>query len=59
MRSWIRGNLMAYYYDGKKTNSYALIRNTLALVATVSTTDAILGRWKAPRRWSGPAATPG
>ncbi|MFJ9574452.1 cysteine hydrolase [Streptomyces bacillaris] len=37
----------------------AMIRNTLALVATVSTTDAILGRWKAPRRRSGPAATPG
>ncbi|MCR8940998.1 cysteine hydrolase [Streptomyces sp. OUCMDZ-4982] len=37
----------------------AMIRNTLALVATVTTTDAILGRWKAPRRRSGPAATPG
>ncbi|ATY94615.1 cysteine hydrolase [Streptomyces bacillaris] len=37
----------------------AMIRNTLALVATVTTTDEILGRWKAPRRRSGPAATPG
>ncbi|WP_145502939.1 cysteine hydrolase [Streptomyces sp. CFMR 7] len=37
----------------------AMTRNTLALVATVTTTDAILGRWKAPRRRSGPAATPG
>ncbi|MEU2823308.1 cysteine hydrolase [Streptomyces bacillaris] len=37
----------------------AMIRNTLALVATVTTTDAILGRWKAPRRRSAPAATPG
>ncbi|SCE27229.1 cysteine hydrolase [Streptomyces sp. DvalAA-19] len=37
----------------------AMIRNTLALVATVTTTDAILGRWKAPRRRFGPAATPG
>ncbi|MFJ7192137.1 cysteine hydrolase [Streptomyces bacillaris] len=37
----------------------AMIRNTLALVATVTTTDAILGRWKAPRRRSGSAAMPG
>lgn len=37
----------------------AMIRNTLALVATVTTTDEILGRWKAPRRRSGPAAMPG
>ncbi|MEU0704351.1 cysteine hydrolase [Streptomyces bacillaris] len=37
----------------------AMIRNTLALVATVTTIDEILGRWKAPRRRSGPAATPG
>lgn len=35
----------------------AMIRNTLALVATITTTDDILGRWKAPRRRSG--ATPG
>nr|WP_202461648.1 cysteine hydrolase [Streptomyces sp. SID8374] len=34
----------------------AMIRNTLALVATIATTDDILGRWKAPRRRSG--ATP-
>ncbi|MFJ9640763.1 cysteine hydrolase [Streptomyces sp. NPDC101178] len=31
----------------------AMIRNTLALVATIATTDDILGRWKAPRRASG------
>ncbi|WP_112491988.1 cysteine hydrolase [Streptomyces bacillaris] len=37
----------------------AMIRNTLALVATITTTDAILGSWKAPRRRSGPAPTPG
>ncbi|MFB8106590.1 MULTISPECIES: cysteine hydrolase [unclassified Streptomyces] len=35
----------------------AMIRNTLALVATITTTDDILGRWKAPRRR--PGATPG
>ncbi|MFE2979304.1 cysteine hydrolase [Streptomyces sp. NPDC059258] len=28
----------------------ALVRNTLALVATVTTTDAVLGNWKRPRR---------
>ncbi|MEU3263702.1 cysteine hydrolase [Streptomyces bacillaris] len=37
----------------------AMIRNTLALVATITTTDAVLGSWKAPRRRSGPAPTPG
>ncbi|MET9929291.1 MULTISPECIES: cysteine hydrolase [unclassified Streptomyces] len=31
----------------------AMIRNTLALVATIATTDDILGCWKAPRRRSG------
>lgn len=30
----------------------AMIRNTLALVATITTTDDILGRWKEPRRRS-------
>ncbi|MFE5999915.1 cysteine hydrolase [Streptomyces sp. NPDC056454] len=35
----------------------AMIRNALALVATITTTDDILGRWKAPRRR--PGATPG
>ncbi|MGW6578036.1 cysteine hydrolase [Streptomyces globisporus] len=35
----------------------AMVRNTLALVATVTTTDAILGGWKRPRR-QGAAATP-
>ncbi|MEW1613843.1 MULTISPECIES: cysteine hydrolase [unclassified Streptomyces] len=30
----------------------AMIRNTLALVATIATTDDILGRWKGPRRRS-------
>ncbi|PCG83540.1 isochorismatase [Streptomyces sp. WZ.A104] len=34
----------------------AMIRNTLALVATVTTTDAVLGGWKRPRRAG--AATP-
>ncbi|MFD3755103.1 cysteine hydrolase [Streptomyces cyaneofuscatus] len=33
----------------------AMIRNTLALVATVTTTDDILGRWKEPRRRPGAA----
>ncbi|MFG3405450.1 cysteine hydrolase [Streptomyces sp. NPDC048142] len=28
----------------------AMVRNTLALVATVTTTDALLGSWKRPRR---------
>ncbi|MBM7054183.1 cysteine hydrolase [Streptomyces durocortorensis] len=28
----------------------AMVRNTLALVATVTTTDAVLGNWKRPRR---------
>ncbi|GGP67442.1 MULTISPECIES: cysteine hydrolase [Streptomyces] len=28
----------------------AMVRNTLALVATVTTTDAVLGGWKRPRR---------
>ncbi|WP_137231382.1 cysteine hydrolase [Streptomyces sp. BPSDS2] len=28
----------------------AMVRNTLALVATVTTTDAVLGSWKRPRR---------
>ncbi|MFE7547583.1 cysteine hydrolase [Streptomyces gardneri] len=28
----------------------AMIRNTLALVATITTTDEVLGCWKAPRR---------
>ncbi|MEV6329770.1 cysteine hydrolase [Streptomyces sp. NPDC051909] len=28
----------------------AMIRNTLALVATIATTDDVLGCWKAPRR---------
>ncbi|MFI5901174.1 cysteine hydrolase [Streptomyces cyaneofuscatus] len=31
----------------------AMIRNTLALVATITTTDDILGRWKEPRRRPG------
>nr|WP_203611200.1 cysteine hydrolase [Streptomyces cyaneofuscatus] len=31
----------------------AMIRNTLALVATVTTADDILGRWKEPRRRAG------
>ncbi|MET8841716.1 cysteine hydrolase [Streptomyces rubiginosohelvolus] len=35
----------------------AMVRNTLALVATVTTTDAVLGGWKRPRR-QGAAATP-
>ncbi len=35
----------------------ALVRNTLALVATVTTTDAVLGGWKRPRR-QGAAARP-
>ncbi|WP_435597145.1 cysteine hydrolase [Streptomyces anulatus] len=35
----------------------AMVRNTLALVATVTTTDAVLGGWKRPRR-PGAAATP-
>ncbi|MFD4172858.1 cysteine hydrolase [Streptomyces anulatus] len=35
----------------------AMVRNTLALVATVTTTDAVLGSWKRPRR-QGAAATP-
>ncbi|MYV62139.1 isochorismatase family protein [Streptomyces sp. SID4931] len=35
----------------------AMVRNTLALVATVATTDAVLGGWKRPRR-AGAAATP-
>lgn len=30
----------------------AMIRNTLALVATIATTDDVLGCWKAPRRVS-------
>ncbi|MGW1294726.1 cysteine hydrolase [Streptomyces sp. NPDC002533] len=34
----------------------AMVRNTLALVATVTTTDAVLGGWKRPRRPG--AATP-
>ncbi|WP_432024727.1 cysteine hydrolase [Streptomyces parvus] len=34
----------------------AMVRNTLALVATVTTTDAVLGGWKRPRRQG--AATP-
>ncbi len=34
----------------------AMVRNTLALVATVTTTDAVLGAWKRPRRQG--AATP-
>lgn len=38
----------------------AMVRNTLALVATVTTTDAVLGTWKRPRsRGAGQgAATP-
>ncbi|WP_330449596.1 cysteine hydrolase [Streptomyces anulatus] len=38
----------------------AMVRNTLALVATVTTTDAVLGNWKRPRgRAAGQgAATP-
>ncbi|WP_434587913.1 isochorismatase family protein [Streptomyces sp. A5-4] len=28
----------------------AMVRNTLALVATITTTDAVLGCWKGPRR---------
>lgn len=38
----------------------AMVRNTLALVATVTTTDAVLGNWKRPRgRGAGQgAATP-
>ncbi|MGW4840355.1 cysteine hydrolase [Streptomyces globisporus] len=35
----------------------AMVRNTLALVATVTTTDAVLGGWKRPRG-QGAAATP-
>ncbi|PSK74049.1 isochorismatase [Streptomyces sp. CS149] len=35
----------------------AMVRNTLALVATVTSTDAVLGGWKRPRR-AGVAATP-
>ncbi|MFD7383767.1 cysteine hydrolase [Streptomyces anulatus] len=35
----------------------AMVRNTLALVATVTTTDAVLSGWKWPRR-PGAAATP-
>ncbi|MFF4947311.1 cysteine hydrolase [Streptomyces rubiginosohelvolus] len=35
----------------------AMVRNTLALVATVTTTDAVLGGWKRPRR-QGAAVTP-
>ncbi|AWL89573.1 cysteine hydrolase [Streptomyces globisporus] len=35
----------------------AMVRNTLGLVATVTTTDAVLGGWKRPRR-QGAAATP-
>ncbi|MFF3032578.1 cysteine hydrolase [Streptomyces rubiginosohelvolus] len=35
----------------------AMVRNTLALVATVTTTDAVLGGWKRPRRQAA-AATP-
>ncbi|MFF3093590.1 cysteine hydrolase [Streptomyces cyaneofuscatus] len=31
----------------------AMIRNTLALVATITTTDDILGRWEEPRRRPG------
>ncbi|MGW8487952.1 cysteine hydrolase [Streptomyces sp. NPDC055886] len=31
----------------------AMVRNTLALVATVTTTDAVLGNWKRPRRQGG------
>ncbi|MFJ6609497.1 cysteine hydrolase [Streptomyces sp. NPDC091289] len=34
----------------------AMVRNTLALVATVTATDAVLGSWKRPRRQG--AATP-
>ncbi|OCC08184.1 cysteine hydrolase [Streptomyces sp. PTY087I2] len=34
----------------------AMVRNTLALVATVTSTDAVLGGWKRPRRTG--AATP-
>ncbi|MFI2371142.1 cysteine hydrolase [Streptomyces sp. NPDC018833] len=41
----------------------AMIRNTLSLVATITTTDALLGCWKRPRRTPntyrpGPAASP-
>ncbi|MFD4004104.1 cysteine hydrolase [Streptomyces rubiginosohelvolus] len=35
----------------------AMVRNTLALVASVTTTDAVLGGWKRPRR-QGAAVTP-
>ncbi|WP_097993959.1 isochorismatase family protein [Streptomyces sp. f51] len=35
----------------------AMVRNTLALVATVTTTDAVLGGWKRPRG-QGAAVTP-
>ncbi|MCC8476761.1 cysteine hydrolase [Streptomyces globisporus] len=35
----------------------AMVRNTLALVATVTSTDAVLGGWKRPRR-AAAAATP-
>ncbi|MFF8687233.1 cysteine hydrolase [Streptomyces sp. NPDC015232] len=34
----------------------AMIRNTLALVATLTTTDELLGCWKAPRRPSRPTS---
>ncbi|MEU7030847.1 cysteine hydrolase [Streptomyces sp. NPDC046275] len=34
----------------------AMIRNTLALVATITTTDELLGCWKAPRRASRPTS---
>ncbi|MDX3607008.1 cysteine hydrolase [Streptomyces sp. FL06-04B] len=33
----------------------AMVRNTLALVATLTTTDAVLGGWKRPRRQGAPA----
>ncbi|MEU6981442.1 cysteine hydrolase [Streptomyces sp. NPDC046371] len=37
----------------------AMIRNTLALVATIATTDEVLGCWKAPRRAPAPRSGPG
>ncbi|MFJ6573600.1 cysteine hydrolase [Streptomyces sp. NPDC091292] len=37
----------------------AMVRNTLALVATVTTADDVLGCWKRPRAAAAPAATRG
>lgn len=37
----------------------AMVRNTLALVATIASTDEVLGCWKAPRRAPAPRTGPG